>query len=818
MKVLKFGGSSVGSILGLEHTLEIVERTLKKDRELIVVVSAFQKVTDTLITMAKLASQGDSSYMPLLNSLAKRHHDAIDHFFKNEKRNDVTAKVTTLFGDLADALHGVLLVKDLSLKVLDVISGFGERFSAIIISEILKERVQTCAYVDASTYVKTDSNFGNARVKKEATYENIQALKKELPFPWVVTGFIGSNELNQRTTLGRGGSDYTAALFGGALNANEVQIWTDVDGFMTSDPRKVDKAISIPHLTYEEAMELCHFGAKVVYPPTLQPVFENRIPVRVLNTFKPEFEGTLIGDSEVKSARKITGISSISDIALLTLQGSGMVGVAGVASRLFGALSKAEISVILISQASSEHSICFAIQPDHASTAKEVVETEFALEITAGRIQPMEVTFRQSIIAVVGANMKNMAGLSGRLFQAFGRNGINIKAIAQGSSELNISVVISQEDEVKALRAIHDAFFLSDVKTVHLFLVGVGKVGKTLLSQISEHNQTLRKGNNLEIKVVGIANSKKALIKTDGIDLQAWESALKGSDEEMSLDKYVAFVRGLNLPNSIFVDCTASDDVSKCYETLLRSNISVITPNKRANSASLENYQKLQSAAKASNVKFYYETNVGAGLPVISTLNDLIASGDEVIRIEAVLSGTLSFIFNTFAPGKTFSEVVEQAREKGYTEPDPRDDLSGLDVARKLMILAREIGLEVEESDVSVQNLVPEICRGAKTVEEFLQTLKKADAEFESLQTNANNQGKRLRYLGMIENKTAKVCLTAVDKNHPFYDLSGSDNIISFVTKRYNDRPLVVKGPGAGTEVTAAGVFADIIRASGYLM
>lgn len=586
------------------------------------------------------------------------------------------------------------------------------------------------------------------------------------------------------------------------------------NGLMTADPSKVKKAFPIKEISYAEAMEMCHFGVQTIHPSTIQEAQKKGLPIIL--------ENTVISN---KSSHEfpIKGISSISDIALLRLQGGGMIGIPGVSKRLFGALSEKKISVILISQASSEHSICFAVEPKLAEQAKEATEKEFTEEIKLGQIDPVVIEKDLSIIAVVGENMRHTPGIAGKLFSALGKNGINISAIAQGSSELNISAVISNSDEEKALNAIHDAFFLSGTKTLNIFMVGCGLIGSTLLKQIREQNDFLQNNQSLEIKLIGLANSKKMLFDSSGIDLKNWKENLEKSTIT-NIENFSEKMLELNLPNSIFIDCTGNEKITEWYEQILKNSISIVTPNKKANSGSYKNYQKLKETARKSNIKFLYETNVGAGLPVISTLDDLLYSGDKIIKIEAVLSGTLSYIFNSFtglpagqAGEKTFSEIVMEARQKGYTEPDPRDDLNGLDFARKLLILGRESGLNLEMEDVKVENLVPEDCRHTATIEEFFTKLRTHDKDFATLQNEAAKDNKKLCYMGKIEDGKASVKLEKIGSSHPFFSLSGSDNIISFTTNRYLDRPLVVKGPGAGAEVTAAGVFADIIRIANYL-
>jgi aspartokinase/homoserine dehydrogenase 1 len=712
-------------------------------------------------------------------------------------------------------LHGISLVKDISPKIVDAVSAYGELLSAAIVAEYFSCRLPTAAFVDARALIVTNDNFGKANVDFVATNERIRAFFEAFKGVAVITGFIGATAEGVTTTLGRGGSDYTAAILACALEAEEIQIWTNVDGLMTADPGKVRKAFTIPALSYEDAMELTHFGADVVYPPAIQPAFDADIPIRVKNSLKPDTPGSIIQSNPPESREAIVGITSARDVSLFCLQGSGMAGVAGVASRLFDALSREDISVILISQASSEQSICFAVPRMVQAQAKHAVDQEFKLEIAARDVLPLTQEPNRAIVAVVGTNMRNTPGIAARAFQALGRNGINVCAIAQGSSEYNISIVIESEDESKALNALHDAFFLSEHKTINLFFVGTGNVGKTLLKQIKEHSASLFE-NLLELNLVAAANSRRMKFDVAGLDPAACES-IGDESEVFSIDTFVARMKELNLPNCIFVDCTASDLVAARYEEILSASISIATPNKRGNSGSYEQYLALRRGAERGNVKYFYETTVGAGLPVIGTLKDLILSGDRVHKIEAVLSGTLSFIFNSFTSDRSFSEVVREAKEKGYTEPDPRDDLSGTDVARKLLVLARETGIALELSDVEVESLVPEQCENAADVNTFFEQLTKSDAAFARRIEEAETAKQKLRYIGILENGSARVSLEAVGEDHPFYALSGSDNIISFVTQRYCDCPLVVKGPGAGTDVTAAGVFADIIRIASYL-
>jgi aspartokinase/homoserine dehydrogenase 1 len=667
--------------------------------------------------------------------------------------------------------------------------------------------------------IKTDKGFGAAKVDLEITYKKIREHYSQNPEIQIVTGFISAAKGGLTTTLGRGGSDYTASLLAAGLDADLVEIWTDVDGVLTADPRKVRRAFTIPRMTYNEAMEMSHFGAKVIYPPTLRPAMDKRIPLVIKNTFNPGFEGTYISEKADTKGHAVKGISSINNIALLTMQGSGMVGVPGIAARLFGALAQAGINIILITQGSSEHSISFAIQPKYAAKAKKKVESAFEYEVKSGLVDPIRIEENLSVVAAIGENMRYRPGISGRLFQALGKNGINAVAIAQGSSERNISVVINGSDEAKALNALHEAFFLSETKELHLFMVGVGLIGSTLIAQIRGQAAFLKEKRFLEIKVIGLANSKKMIFDENGIDLENWRESLDNSRTPMNIAEFIQHMKMLNLSNTIFVDNTANEVISDYYESILDSSISISTPNKIATSSAYLKYQRLKNIASKRGVQFMYETNVGAGLPVISTLNDLIISGDRILKIEGVLSGSLSYIFNSFQnlEGCRFSEIVRKAKELGYTEPDPRVDLNGLDVRRKLIILARETGLSLEASDVEIQNILPEACQKAKNVEDFFVEIEKADSIFEKMRTKAAAENKKLRYIACLESDKAKISLEAVDPKHPFYTLSGSDNMIVFTTERYKERPLVVRGPGAGAEVTAAGVFSEIIKIGNFL-
>lgn len=797
--------------------VKILKDYYTRGEKFTVVFSAFGGVTESLISMSAMAAEGSESYLPLFEAFQLRHLNCAEQLLSEEYKKKVLPELQRNHDVLKNLLYGISLVREATPRTMDYVLSFGERNSAYIIANVLHQHGLNAAYLDARKVIKTDKNFGSARVNFDLTNAAIKEYYQANPEIQVVTGFIGTTKGGLTTTLGRGGSDYTAAIIGGALNLQSIEIWTDVDGVLTADPRKVPKAFTIPSLTYAEAMEMSHFGAKVIYPPTILPALSKKIPLWIKNTFNPEFEGTLVSDKkDYQPNQLIQGISSISQVSLLTLQGTGMVGVPGIAARLFSSLANAGINVILITQGSSEHSISFAVQPKEADKARSRVEKEFAVEREKQLVDQVKVENDLSVVAVIGENMRFQPGIAGRMFQALGRNGINCVAIAQGSSELNISVVIHKQDETKALNALHDAFFLSEASVLHLFMCGVGLIGGTLLKQIQLQAASLKEKSMLEIKVVGLANSRQMLIQPEGIDLSAWKEHLH-EGEHFTMGKFVQRMKDLNLNNTIFIDNTASAEITRFYEDILDASISISTPNKIATSASFLQYQRLKTLAAKRGVLFLYETNVGAGLPVITTLNDLIHSGDEIQKIEAILSGTLSYIFNHFGTGIAFSEVVHKAMELGYTEPDPRIDLSGMDVARKLIILAREAGYQLEHSDVTIQNILPKACTDAGSVTDFLYQLEAHNSHFAGMAADAAAQGKKLRFIASLENGKASIQLKGVTPEDPFYHLSGSDNMIVFTTLRYQERPLVVRGPGAGAEVTAAGVFAEIIRIGNYL-
>jgi aspartokinase/homoserine dehydrogenase 1 len=717
------------------------------------------------------------------------------------------------FNKIEDTCNGVFLLKELSLRTKDSIISNGELLSSQIFAAKLKSLGLNNTWKDARELIITDSQFGTANVDFISTNKNIQSFFFSLDTSIaIIPGFIASDKKGITTTLGRGGSDYTAAIIAAALDASVVEIWTDVSGMMTADPRLVSNAKIIQQISYQEAMELSHFGAKVIYPPTIQPVMNKRIPVWIKNTFAPQDAGTLIENVSSKNGGSIRGISSINNLALLSLEGSGMIGIPGFSKRLFEALSNEKINVILITQSSSEHSICVGIEELNAEKAKEVVDKAFAYEIEIKKVEPLIVEKKLAIVALVGDNMKNHPGISGKMFGVLGRNGINIRAIAQGSSERNISAVIAIHDVKKAINVLHEEFFETTYKQVNLFISGTGNVGSRLLAQLQQQLQYLHDHLRLQLRIAGIANSKKMFFNDEGIDLSKWKELLQTGDE-MNMKKFISVIQKKNLRNSVFIDVTANDDVAKSYPHFLQKSISVVACNKVACSSSYEYYKSLKDLAREFNALFLFETNVGAGLPVIGTLNDLLRSGDKVNRIEAVLSGTLNFVFNNYTGEKSFAEVVRQAQAEGYTEPDPRLDLSGTDVMRKIMILARETGEKIEMEDISNNSFMPESCMQGD-VENFYKQMEKYEDHFKKLVDEAKLAGKKLKFVAKYENGKASVGLQHIDPQHDFYHLYGKDNAVLFYTNRYIEQPLVVKGAGAGAEVTASGVFADIIRAA----
>lgn len=815
MKVLKFGGSSVGNAENIEKVVEIIKKTIKTG-SCAVVLSAMQGTTDALIKIGYAAEIGDENFRNEINLLAQKHLEAVHALIPADAQTDIINFINERIAEIENICEGVFLLRELSPRTLDRIVGFGEILSTKIVSAKLESLQIENVWKDSRELVRTDSNFGFAWVDFEKTNRQIvEYFQSSNARLYILPGFIASDANGATTTLGRGGSDYTGAILAAALDAKVLEIWTDVSGIMTADPRLVRNIKQIERITYREAMELSHFGAKVIYPPTIQPVMVKKIPVLVKNTFAPKEIGTRIEAETSGENSIIRGISSIDKISVLSLEGSGMVGIPGFSKRLFDALSKSKINVILITQSSSEHSICVAVEEKFGRLAQTVVDEEFADEIAVGKIEPLNVEDNLSILALVGDNMKNHTGVSGKMFAALGSQGVNIRAIAQGSSERNISAIISSRDVRKAVNTLHEEFFSDGNRQVNVFVVGVGTVGKKLLAQLRQQSEFLRENLRLNVRVVGLANSKKVLFDEDGIDLTNFGSQISDFGKEFSSPSRAMadLIVEKNLRNSIFVDITANAEVVETYPKLLQKAVAVIACNKIAASSEYEKYRKLKDLAREYNANFLFETNVGAGLPVINTLNDLTRSGDEIKRIEAVLSGTLNFVFNNYDGSRSFSTVVRQAQTEGYTEPDPRLDLSGTDVARKILILAREAGFEMEMSDIENKGFLPESCLKG-TVEDFYDEMEKHENYFRGLLDAARNQNLSLKYIASFNDGKASVGLQSIDAAHNFANLSGKDNAVLFYTNRYADLPLVVKGAGAGADVTAAGVFADIIRAA----
>ncbi len=815
MKVLKFGGTSVKNSTNINKVISIVKGKLNDDKVL-VVVSALGGITNKLLEASAKAAAGDNTYTQVVKDIHEAHLTTAKELVKNAERQANTINyLQGVLKNFDDLLHGIYLIREISVRTTDIISSFGERMSAYIIAQAFCEQDTKAEFLDARDVVVTNNNFGAAAVEFDITDKKIQDhLAASNGVLQIATGFIGATENGETTTLGRGGSDYSGAIFAAALNASVLEIWTDVSGMYTADPRKVKKSFPIDLISYAEAMELSHFGAKVLEPRTVLPAMSKQIPVHIKNTFEPDAPGTLIIDKVPASKGKnLRGISSIDTISLITVQGSGMIGKTGISSRIFQTMSKSGVNIILITQGSSEHSISFAVSPREGIIAKQALQAEFELELRVNLIEPIRIENNLTVLAAVGENMKNISGISGRLFEALGRNGVNVVAIAQGASELNISVVISGAHEHKALNAVHEAFFLSDVKTVNVFVVGTGVIGGALLRQIAGQRDTLIEKNKIDVKVCGILNLDGFVIDDDGIDLENWEQIIKDNGDQSGLDAFVDKLIAEDMRNSVFVDNTASKAIADHYERLIQRSISIVTPNKIANSSPYERYTQLHEMVANSGARFLYETNVGAGLPIISTLKDLINSGDQVIKMEAILSGSLNFIFSNMNLENDFFSTVKKARELGYTEPDPKLDLSGMDVARKILILSREIGCPFNLDDLTVENCLSPESQKTETVEQLWETLEKYDNKSMAERVaKAVSEGKRLKYVATYENGKAFTSIKMVGPEHPFYNILGSDNIIAFTTARYKTNPLIVIGPGAGAEVTAAGVFADIIR------
>ncbi len=810
MIVSKFGGTSVGTSTNISKVIDIIAG--KTDRT-IVIVSAFGGITNLLIKASDAAVKGDKGYLSILDDIQEKHINIIEGLF--DKASQVTCKVFILkhLNILKDTLNGVCLLNDLSDKSSAKIVSIGELMSSFVISEAMKHKGLKVELIDSRAFIETDSNYSNANIKYQETYSNIQKYFSANDFNIVVApGFIASNAEGEITTLGRGGSDFTAAIFASATNAERLEIWTDVSGMYTANPSLVDQAKPIDQISYQEAMELSHFGAKVIYPPTIQPVLDKKIPINIKNTLKPNEKGTLIIDKTVTKDSTIKGISHIENIALLTLEGNGMIGVPGISKRLFESLFQENINVKFITQASSEHSICIAIDIADAEKAKKATDKQFELEIIQHKVDPMIVETELAIIALVGDNMKSHQGISGKMFSCLGNNNVNIRAIAQGSTEKNISAVIAKKDVKKALNTLHADFFENQIRQINLFITGVGNVGGILLDQIKKQQKYILEHLHINMRVIGISNSRKMLFDENGIDLNVWSAQIENSKVEAGFDNFFKNVKKLNLRNSVFIDNTANDVLPSYYENYLKQSIAVIACNKIACSSDYKMYKNLKYLSRQYNAPFLFETNVGAGLPIIDTLQNLINSGDEITQIQAVLSGSLNFIFNNFNEEHSFYEVVQQAGIEGYTEPDPRIDLSGVDVMRKILILLRESGMEMEMEEIKNRSFLPKSSSEAKTVDDFIISLKEEKDHFETLRLNADKENCRLKYVAEYKDGKAEVGLQHIPKDHPFYNLDGKDNIVLFYTNRYKDQPLIIKGAGAGAEVTASGIFGDIIR------
>ncbi len=812
MKVLKFGGTSVGSAENINKVIKIVRNSSKEDN-VAVVVSAVGGITDRLLDAADKAVDKDGSYKDAFEQIKKIHIEIVDKLLSGESHSIVSEIINGRLSSLERLLDGIYLINELSPKTTDKLLSFGEHMSSLIISEAMKGRGLNVQLKNSQDLIVTDNNHTSASVDFNATNENIIAyFKSHERNVTLLPGFVSRSDDGEITTLGRGGSDYTAAIIAAALNVLELQIWTDVSGMFTTNPKMVKQAKPISHISYFEAVELSHFGAKVLYPPTVQPVLNKNIPIVIKNTMAPDDVGTHISNEYVNgNIKAVKGISNINDIALLTLQGNGMVGIPGFSKRLFETLSQEKINVILITQASSEHSICIGILESDADLAKKAIDLTFENEISLRKIDPIIVEKDLSIIAVVGDNMKNHQGISGKMFSALGKNNVNIRAIAQGASERNISAVIKKKDVKKALNVIHERFFETKTKQLNLFITGVGNVGERLLEQIKQQKKYIKENLKLNIRVVGLSNSRTMIFDDGGIDLQSWKDEL-AKGEKASIEGFFEGTKELNLRNSVFVDVTASREVASIYANYLRESIGIVACNKIACSSNFDNYNLLKRLSLRYNAPFLFETNVGAGLPVIDTLNNLVTSGDKIHSIRAVLSGSLNFVFNNFNDSKKFHDVVKQAQEEGYTEPDPRIDLSGVDVARKILILARESGYDLNLEDIENISFLSEAGMKSDSVDEFFKTLDKDESYYQELYQSAKDNNCQLKYVAELKDGKASVGLQEIPEGHPFYNLEGKDNIVMFYTERYPEQPMIIKGAGAGADVTASGLFADIIR------
>lgn len=811
MKVLKFGGTSVANAKNIKLVLDIVLNKAKKDK-LVVVVSALSKVTDLLQLAASKAAANDETYKDIVAEIEKKHLDALKELIPVSEQSSSLSHIKRIINHLETILDGCFLLGELSARTSDTILSFGELLSSYIIAEALKQNLKNSSYKDSRELIKTNNNYGKAAVNFEVTNLLTTAFFSANDSQVVIMpGFIACSLDEINTTLGRGGSDYTAAIIAGALNAGELEIWTDVNGMFTANPKIVKQAQPIANISYQEAMELSHFGAKVLYPPTIQPVLRKNIPIHIKNTFEPDAEGTFISSESVSNGTPVRGISHIDNITLITLEGPGMIGVSGSSKRLFEVLSQESINVIFITQASSEHSICIGISNSDAEVAENAINKAFEIEIAQNKIDPCIVEKNLCIIALVGENMKNHQGLSGRMFSTLGKNNVNIRAIAQGASERNISAVINERDVKKALNTLHENFFEENTKQLNLFVMGVGNVGEKFIEQIHQQKKFLKENLKINVRVIALSNSRKMHFDDDAIDLDNWQNTLENgetADKELFIEKVAA----LNLRNSIFVDITANADVAAIYERFLKQSVGVVTCNKIACASAYDNYKKLKKLSRQYNAPFLFETNVGAGLPIIDTVKNLIASGDKVHKIQAVLSGSLNFIFNNFDENNSFHDVVKEAGVQGFTEPDPKIDLSGIDVARKILILIRESGYKMEIEDIENKSFLPAACMATTNNEDFFKSLIEYNSHFEGILAEAKQKDSRLKFVAEFVDGKANVGLQFIPKDHPFYNLEGKDNIVLFYTDRYVDQPLLIKGAGAGAAVTASGIFADVIR------
>lgn len=810
MNVLKFGGSSVANATSIEKVIHII-KSQSKEQSIYVVVSALGGVTDLLLKAGNQAASNNQEYKTTLLEIEKRHLDAVKSLIPLVSQSSVISKVKSELNALESLCEGVFLLSELSSKTEAVLASFGELLSSYIIVEAAKVKELDITLKDSRDLIVKTSN-SKVTIDYVETNRRIKAFLNDKEHTITLfPGFVARTSDGEPTTLGRGGSDFTAAILAAAIDAKELQIWTDVSGMYTANPKLVKQAKPVHHISYQEAMELSHFGAKVIYPPTIHPVLEKNIPIVIKNTFEPKDHGTLITRKVDDVQNAVTGITHIDSIAILSLEGSGMVGIPGFSKRLFEALFLENINVILITQASSEHSICLAVDASEAEKAKAILDTTFEFEISKHKVNAVRIENDAAIVALVGDNMYHHQGLSGKMFSTLGKNNVNIRAIAQGASEKNISVVIAEKDIKKALNTLHERFFEVKTKQLNLFVTGVGNVGSKLLEQLEQQKKYLKEKLRLKIRVVGLSNSRTMIFDESGINLSSWEEAL-GSGNKASAEQFIDTAKEMNLRNSIFVDNTANPNIAKVYKHYLAESMAVVTCNKIACADEYTNYEELQNLSRKFNASFLYETNVGAGLPIIDTLNNLIASGDNVHKIQAVLSGSLNFVFNNYKEGVTFHDIVKQAQQEGYTEPDPKIDLSGVDVARKILILARESGQIMELEDIENEAFLPQESLDTENVDDFFTSLENNEEHFKAILDRANQNQCRLKYVAQYENGKAKVGLQHVPADHPFYNLEGSDNIVLFYTDRYPEQPLIVKGAGAGAAVTASGIFADIIR------